>query len=307
MNVRFLESFVWVARLRSFKAAADRLFTTQTGISNRIATLEEQFGVRLFDREHRSVTLTPDGLRLLPHAERMLELQAQMLAAIGRDEVYSGVLRIGVIETVVQTWLPQLLSRLARQYPKITLELTSDVTPALKDALLRGTLDCVITAEEITPGFIENRRMALLSMCWATSPEMAANLPAEQLSLTQLGQFPIISFLRESPVYRNIAQGMQGCADLRINYFSSLGAMVDLACAGFGIMLVPAVVIDDKLRSGLLVRLRVDPEPVPLPLVVSHRLEQTSMLAEVLVNMAQEECNAFLVGREQVALTMQKN
>ena len=48
MNVRFLEAFVWVAKLGSFKAAAEKMHTTQAGISSRIATLEEQFGVREF-------------------------------------------------------------------------------------------------------------------------------------------------------------------------------------------------------------------------------------------------------------------
>ena len=114
MNLRFLEAFVWVARLRSFKAAADKLHTTQAGISGRIATLEEQFGVRLFDRDRRAVTLTYHGTELLPHAERMLELQDRMRSAVGRDGVFSGMLRIGVIETVVHTWLPDLLSRFAQ-------------------------------------------------------------------------------------------------------------------------------------------------------------------------------------------------
>lgn len=61
MNLRFLQAFVWVARLRSFKAAADRLHTTQAGISGRVATLEEQFGVRLFERDRRLMTPAPPG------------------------------------------------------------------------------------------------------------------------------------------------------------------------------------------------------------------------------------------------------
>ncbi|RYF34017.1 MAG: LysR family transcriptional regulator, partial [Comamonadaceae bacterium] len=84
MNVRFLEAFVWVARLGSFKGAAEKLHTTQAGISSRISTLEEQFGVRLFEREHRVVTLTYQGSQLLPYAERMVELQGRMLGAVGQ-------------------------------------------------------------------------------------------------------------------------------------------------------------------------------------------------------------------------------
>ena len=230
MNVRFLEAFVWVARLGSFRAAAEKLHTTQAGISSRIATLEEQFGVRLFEREHRSVLLTYHGTQLMPHAERMMEVQARMVEAMGQVDSFSGMLRIGAIETVAHTWLPGLLSRFAARFPNATLELDSDITPRLRDNLLRGTLDCAILSEEITPGFIDNHRIANFTMVWVTGPSLAGKLPAHRpLSLPDIAEHPIISFHRESGVYRNIAQGASHCANLRVSYFSSMGAMLELA------------------------------------------------------------------------------
>ncbi len=56
MNLRFLEAFVWVARLGSFKAAADKLHTTQAAISARIATLEDQFGMAMPQRQSLAAT-----------------------------------------------------------------------------------------------------------------------------------------------------------------------------------------------------------------------------------------------------------
>jgi DNA-binding transcriptional LysR family regulator len=295
MNVRFLEAFVWVARLGSFRAAADKLHTTQAGISSRIATLEEQFGVRLFDREHRSVLLTYHGTQLMPHAERMIELQARMVEAMGQVEHFSGMLRIGAIETVAHTWLPGLLSRFAARFPNATLELDSDITPRLRDHLLRGTLDCAILSEEITPGFIDNHRIANFAMVWVTGPRLAARLPAHRpLSLPDLAEHPIISFHRESGVYRNIAQGASHCANLRVSYFSSMGAMLELARAGFGSALLPMAVVQEDLRSGRLVLLPVAPTPNVLPLVASVRLEPASPMASALVRMAQEACDEFV-------------
>lgn len=293
MNVRFLEAFVWVSKLGSFKAAADKLFTTQAGISSRIATLEQQFGVRLFERDHRAVTLTYQGSELLPYAERMIELQARMQSAVGKTESFSGVLRIGVIETVVHTWLPDLLSRFAALYPNVTLELFSDITPRLRDDLLRGTLDCALLSEEITPGFIENRRIATYAMRWATSPALAAQLPPGPLSFTDIARFPIISFHRESSVYRNIAQKATECANLRVSYFSSLAAMVDLTRSGFGIAPLPVAVIQDHVAQGRLVLLDLVPQPLPLPIVASVRMEPASPLAESLVMLAREASENF--------------
>lgn len=295
MNVRFLEAFVWVARLGSFKAAAEKMHTTQAGISSRIATLEQQFGVKLFDREHRGVMLTYAGTELMPYAERMIETQARMMAAIGQSDAFAGMLRIGVIETVVHTWLPDLLSRFAEKYPNATLELISDITPRLRDDLLRGTLDCAILSEEITPGFIENRHIATFAMRWIASPALAQRLPAKRmLTFADIAEHPIISFHRDSAVYRNIAQRASGCTNLRVSYFSSLGAMVDLARSGFGTALLPPAVIQRDLHEGRLIVLDVDPVPIALPLLASVRLEPPSPLAQALVAMAQASCDKFI-------------
>ncbi|MGH6637540.1 MAG: LysR family transcriptional regulator [Polaromonas sp.] len=293
MNVRFLEAFVWVSKLGSFKAAADKLHTTQAGISSRIATLEEQFGVRLFERDRRNVSLTYQGTELLPYAERMIELQARMYSAVGQTESFSGMLRIGAIETVVHTWLPDLLSRFAARYPNVTLELTSDITPRLRDDLLRGTLDCALLSEEITPGFIENRRIANYAMRWATSPTLAQQLPDGPLSFADIAEHPIISFHRESRVYRNIAQSAANCPNLRVSYFSSLAAMIDLTRSGFGIAPLPLAVIQNDVAQGRLVLLDLVPPPSPLPLVASVRMEPASPLAEALVVLAREASEYF--------------
>ena len=74
MNLRFLEAFYWIAKLGSFSAAAARLHATPAAISERIRTLEEDLGVRVFERDSRKVSLTPQGQRLLPYAEQMLHV-----------------------------------------------------------------------------------------------------------------------------------------------------------------------------------------------------------------------------------------
>lgn len=103
MNLRFIEAFVWVARLRSFKAAAEKLHTTQTAISARIATLENQFGVKLFERDKRTVVLTYSGEELLKYAEQLLGISARMMEAVADRSSYGGTVSIGAIETVVHT------------------------------------------------------------------------------------------------------------------------------------------------------------------------------------------------------------
>jgi DNA-binding transcriptional LysR family regulator len=302
MNLRFLEAFVWVARLSSFKAAADRLCTTQAGISSRIATLEEQLGVRLFERDRRSVTLTFQGSELLPMAESMLELQAKMRAAVGSPGVSSGTLRIGVMETVVHTWLPALLSRFSRRYPQITIELQSDTSPRLRDELLRGRLDVAFQTESISEGFIENRSIALLAMRWVAAPGLP--LAPGTLRLEDIAEQPIISFQRESIVYRSVLAAAGDSAlrtPLRVSFFSSLAAMIELAKTGFGVAPLPVAVVQREVERGELVLLDVDPPLPPLPVYASQRAEPALAEIDELIALAETTCTEFLAaGRPDV-------
>lgn len=105
MNLKFLETFVWVARLKSFRLTADKLFTTQASISSRIAVLEGELGVKLFLRDSRGVSLTPEGLKVLDYAEQMMDTMQALKQSIETRSSKVGRIRIGVMDTVIHTWL----------------------------------------------------------------------------------------------------------------------------------------------------------------------------------------------------------
>jgi len=292
MNLRFVEAFLWVARLKSFKGAAEKLHTTQAAISSRIATLEEELGARLFERDNRSVTLTFRGTELVPLAERMLDLAQQMQGSAGARADYAGLLRLGVMETVVHTCLPALLSRFSRLYPRVTVELHSDITPYLCDELLKGKLDCVLTSEEIIEGYVENRKLAELPMAWVAAPSMA--LPPEPLAFGAIAHLPLVSFHRQSVVYKNIMQLAGDRADLRVNCFSSLAAIISLTKTGFGIATLPLATIPQELACGDLRVLDVRPPLQPLPVVASIQSGNTSPAAEEFSLLALEVFESFV-------------
>src|SRR5690606_35299524 len=106
MNTRFLETFVWVARLRSFSAAAERLNSTQAAISNRIRALEAELGVKLLDRNSRSVTLTREGRVAFAKAQRIVNLASAFVLDVSHPDAIQGSLSIGIIDTIIHTWFP---------------------------------------------------------------------------------------------------------------------------------------------------------------------------------------------------------
>src|SRR6478736_9841377 len=116
MNLRFVETFLWVARLGSFSAAAERLNTTQAAISNRIATLERDLGIRLFERDARCIRLTMLGQQAVAKAEDLVRVASEFREAVSKPGSLRGSIRIGTIDSIVHAWLPQFIDRFRDRY-----------------------------------------------------------------------------------------------------------------------------------------------------------------------------------------------
>jgi Transcriptional regulator len=291
MNLRFIEAFVWVARLRSFTAAAEKLYTTQAAISSRIATLEADFGVKLFERDNRTVTLTHSGEDLLRYAEQLLGISARMLEAVSDRATYGGFIAVGAIEAVVHTWLPELLGRLRQQFPKVRVEIHSYITADLHEELLNGNIDLALTAETLADPAIQNSPICGFQMGWIIAPDATRNPPLTDAEL--LNRLPILTFLRDSIVYRDVVAKLGPYCVTRINPFSSIAAMVSLVRTGYGLATLPRAAIASALDSGELIALEGVPELAPLSVIASRRKQSESPLAEAVVRLALEAAQAF--------------
>src|SRR3979411_2537444 len=82
-DFKAIETFLWVVNLGSFRGAAQKLNTTQPAISQRIAQLEREVGVRLLQRDRRMVLPTPSGREMMVYAEKLIGMRSEMLAAVG--------------------------------------------------------------------------------------------------------------------------------------------------------------------------------------------------------------------------------
>lgn len=288
MNLRFLEAFVWVARLGSFKAAADKLHTTQTAISARIATLEDEFGVRLFDRDKRHVALTHSGSDLLGHAEEVLAVSARMMDAVGDRASFRGTIVVGAIETVVHTWLPELLRRFSECFPQASLELHSNSTPALHEELLKGHIDLAFTADELSEPAIDNQRVCTFSVNWVVGSALGGSRDSDILD-----RQPVLTFLPGTFIYRETVAKLEARGGGRVNPISSLAAMVSLLRSGYGVATLPHAAIQREVRAGELTLLDLDPSLDPMLVFASMRAQSDSPLVPALLAMARESVLAF--------------
>ncbi|MDS0793044.1 LysR family transcriptional regulator [Burkholderia pseudomultivorans] len=286
MNLRFLETFVWLARLHSFRLTAERLHATQAAISSRISALEQELGVRLFERGPKEATLTQDGTKVLPFAEQMLKMNQAMLESVGDRSKVSGLLRLGAIESIVHTWLPDLLKRIRDEYPNLAIELTSDTSANLSAQLVSGHIDVAFQTTNVTGSDMANIPLGSLPMRWMASP--ALNLSAQTLTEAELATYPVISFARHSIPHEFLTRlfADSGEVQVQINCLSSVAAIIRLAVDGFGVTVLPPAFVMRELSAGQLQLLQVTHRVPALPLVAAFRRTPDGLLAEAITRLA---------------------
>ena len=142
MNLHSIEAFLAVAETSSFTLAGKRLEKTQSAVSQAIRQLEEELGVILIDRASRQVTLTPSGDLMRRLATRLAE-DIKKMTSLVREQSMTKVsqLRIGMVDSFSSAVGPSLISSMMSE--AVNLNLSSDVTPRLGEALLAKRLDIV--------------------------------------------------------------------------------------------------------------------------------------------------------------------
>lgn len=290
MNLRFLEAFYWIARLGSFSAAAAKMHATPAAISERIRTLEEDLGVRVFERDSRKVSLTPQGQRLLPYAEQMLQLRDAMKDCVRDAGAPTGIISIGVIESVVHTWLPELLRELNQVYPGITIELYSESTPRLKQELLADRLDLAILADEVEGGMHESIPLGSDPMLWVAHPRLAGGVDNAKAFEALLARQPVMTFMRDTPAYRDVRRALAPVIGVRINPFSSIAAIVSVLCSGYGIAALPSRVARPYLAEGRLQEIAAGPRLAPLRQLLARPTAGRKPVADAVADLIAATC-----------------
>lgn len=152
MELRQLKAFEAVATSLHFGRAADRLFTSQSVISEQIRRLEQELGTQLFHRTSRRVELTPAGAELLGRARKILADVDEATAAVRRvDRETTSTLTVGATPPAAPVLAPHLISVLARKAPACTVAVRQMWLPDLHAALVEGTVDVGLSSGTAKP------------------------------------------------------------------------------------------------------------------------------------------------------------
>ncbi len=253
MTLTELRYVVAVAEERHFGRAAERCFVSQPSLSASVKNLEEELGVKLFERGKRGVFLTGAGEQIVTQARRALEEaeRVKVVARQGRDPL-KGTLRLGVIHTVAPYLLPDLVATLRRIAPEMPLDVEENITANLDRMLRAGELDAVILALPYDGQGIETVPLYEEAFQVATPAKhplaRRRNIAVEELDAGELLLLPVGHCFRDQVLdactefSRPPEPGRQG---------NSLETLRSMVASGLGITVLPATALTSRYVNPL--------------------------------------------------------
>lgn len=248
MEIRVLRYFLTVVREESISKAAEVLHITQPTLSRQLAQLEEEVGVKLFDRGTRKISLTDEGMLLRRRAEEIIDLSDKTIRELlTREEQVEGVVSIGGGELGAMEQVVELCGTFQRKYPRVRFDIYTATADVVKERVERGNLDIGILLEPIDIEKFEYIRFAGREQ-WVVL--MRKNDPLAQfdtIHAEQLESLPLI-LPRRLNVRSELANWFgDRFAQLNIAYTGNLTTNTALIVQkGYGY----AIVVDGSLPFG---------------------------------------------------------
>ncbi|WP_456417626.1 LysR family transcriptional regulator [Thiolapillus sp.] len=261
MEFGSLRAFLAIADSGSFSAAAQQLYLSQPAVSKRLAALEEELNVRLFDRIGRRVRLTHAGEVLLPKAREML-LQAQdmkHLASNLQTEV-SGALTLGTSHHIGLHRLPPVLKSFRASFPQVELDIRFMDSEAACQAVDRGELEmAIVTLPNENPAHLLTRELWRDALCFVAAPEHPL-AKAPLVSLEMLAQHPAVlpgpgTYTRSILELALQEQNIEITSSMYTNYMETLKMLAEI---NLGWSLLPKSMLAQANLKILQVRLKLE-------------------------------------------------
>ncbi|AAK81339.1 DNA-binding transcriptional LysR family regulator [Clostridium acetobutylicum] len=252
MEFRQLSYFISVAKYLSFTKAAEEHHIAQTAISQQISTLEKQLNVKLFVRNNRAVELTDAGRVLLKEADlitsRVVEAERKTKqAALG----FEGSLNVGILGSSEKNFLPVILKRFHKLYPKIGINLSRNSYKKLADDMKGGHLDItfIFPYELNDISHVKYRKLFDYEICLVVNKEhRLARYKKIDVKEIKNEKFIVVGKEEAPSTVKQMRKNCMGDG-FKLNVVAeckNLDTMLIMVEAGMGVALVPTCVANDS-------------------------------------------------------------
>lgn len=242
-----LETLLWIDRLGTFAAAAQRLNTTQPAISARVREIEEQLGVPLFQREGRRMVLSARGRRLVQASEPLYHGLERVLLEASDFAGAAASVRIGSGEIAAASCLPAFIQAIERERPGIAMEIEIDLTAPLLQQLLAGTRDIVFLAGPVASPGMRTAPIGSVELVWCAG-----------VTVAEAGGFgqplPVWSLPEHSPLHAVTQATLEahGLVPRAQHTCNNVRTLIEIVASGQGAAVLPETMVRGALAAGTL-------------------------------------------------------
>ena len=258
MDIKNLTTFIYVAELRSFTKAADRLGFSQSTVSFQIKQLETELSCQLFERINHTVHLTEKGREVLEYAHQINRMTRELKDSM-KEEVSFGYIRLAMADSLCTSLLSRDFLRFRELYPNISLKIIAAGTEEMFRLMNHNEADAILTLDS----HIYNTEYRILREEQVRTFFVAGAgtriASASSLSIEELLLHPFI-LTEKGMSYRRLLEEKLAELSLEIQPVLEIGS-TELICSlveqGAGISFLPEYVIKDRVKAGTLVCLPV--------------------------------------------------
>ena len=256
MTIIQLNKFMEIAKQGSFSAAANSLGYAQSTVTMQIKQLEDELGCPLFERLGKTITLTSAGKRLVSYAERILQLEREIHLEVSDEENTSGVLNLGVSETLCISRLPKVLMEYKKSFPQIEIRIQFINHEDVATKLASGELDMVYTLNPL----IEDESVSVIykkkeTLGFYASPDFS--MVKGKISESDLEGVPLLLTGHNCNFRHMLVADLTECGitpQIEVET-SSKEVLKQFARNGHGITFIPDMAAEKEISEGTLKRL----------------------------------------------------
>lgn len=249
MSLHRYSVFLMVVEQCSFIRAAEMLYLTPSAVSHVIAKLEEEFGFALFIRHRSGLKLTQCGEDLLPYIREIQRSEAALIQEVGQiNGIHKGVVRVGVINSVMVTWLPPIVQGFYRLHPNIKIQIIQGGYADLLKKTQENMIDLAFTSANATELYGDNLTFLPLyhDRLISVVPQDFRSAARDYITMKEISQTKIIMQCEGNDAdtiallktYRIETQPTYSVASVAED-----SSMIALVGCGFGISIMPELVL----------------------------------------------------------------
>ncbi len=256
MTITQLSTFLKITELNSFSAAAESLGYAQSTVTTQIKQLEDELGSVLFERLGKTMLLTSSGERLIPYAEKMLQLERDIRLDVSDEENHVGVLKLGVSESLCISRFPHILMEYKKNNPRTEIRIQFVMHENIPELLQKGELDMVYTLNPL----IDDERVTILhkkpeSLGFYVSPDYP--MVGKAIREEDLRDVPLLLTGHNCNFRHMLVSDLEknGITPKIVLETSSKETLKQFAAGGFGVAFIPDMTAEVEKENGILKRL----------------------------------------------------